>query len=94
MTKNHRLRKGFGQVSVEVMRDPNISIGEKAVYAHLSTYANSITNETYVSVTTIASETGLGYSTVRRYLKSLETKGVIHRKLRGSKQSSITILIK
>lgn len=92
--KNYRLRKGFGQVSVDVIRNPTISVGEKAVYAHLSTYADSSTNETYVSVTTIASETGLGYSTVKRHLKNLENKGVIQRKSRGSKLSSITILIK
>jgi DNA-binding MarR family transcriptional regulator len=91
--KNYRLRKGFGQVSVDVMRNPSITIGEKAIYAYLSTYTDSVTNETYVSVTTIASETGLGYSTVKRYLKTLEQKGVIKRKPRGSKQSSITILI-
>jgi ribosomal protein S25 len=92
--KNYRLRKGFGQVSVDVIRNPTISVGEKVIYAHLSTYADSISNETYVSVTTIASETGLGYSTVKRHLKTLETKGVIQRKSRGSKLSTITILIK
>lgn len=92
--KNYRLRKGFGQVSVDVIRNPAISVGEKVIYAHLSTYADSVTNETYVSVTTIASETGLGYSTVKRHLKSLETKGVIQRRSRGSKLSTITVLIK
>jgi DNA-binding MarR family transcriptional regulator len=92
--KNYRLLKGFGQVSVTVMRNPTISVGEKAVYAYLSTYANSVTNETFVSVTTIAAETGLGYSTVKRYLKKLEEKEIIKRKPRGSKQSCITILIK
>jgi len=90
---NSRLKDGFGLVSNTVIRDPSISLGEKSLYAYLSTYANS-ENELFVSVSKMADECGIGQSTVKRYLSNLEKKKIISRVSRGHKVSRITILLK
>jgi len=91
---NHRIRQGFGQVSNTVLRDPELSLGEKALYAYLCTYADSETSELFVSVKRIAAECNIGVSTVKRYLHTLEEKKVLVRLKRGQGKSSITRLIK
>ena len=88
-----RLTNGFGIVSNTVMRDPNITLGEKSLYAYLSTYANT-DNQLFVSVSKMADECGIGQSTVKRYLASLEEKQIISRQSRGYKMSKVTILLK
>ena len=89
-----RIKQGFGQVSNTVLRDPELSLGEKALYSYLSTYADSHTDELFVSVNRIAAEMNIGQSTVKRHLHTLEKKGVILRLKRGHGMSSITKLMK
>lgn len=89
-----RIKDGFGMVSNTVLRDPELSLGEKALYSYLCTYADSDTDELFVSVNRIASELGVGHSTVKRHFCTLEKKGVIVRLKRGHGMSSITKLIK
>ena len=91
---NQRIKGGFGQVSNTVLRDPEFSLGEKALYAYLCTYANSDSNELFVSVNKMASECNIGVSTVKRYLSNLEKKGVILRIRSGYKAITITKLLK
>jgi biotin operon repressor len=81
-------------VSNTVLRDPELSLGEKALYAYLSTYADSYTGELFVSINRIAAELGIGHSTVKRHIHTLEKKGVVMRLKRGYGMSSITKLIK
>jgi DNA-binding MarR family transcriptional regulator len=90
---NKRLKCGFGQVSNTVLRDPEVSLGEKALYSYLCTYADR-NNELYVSVNKMASELGMGVSTVKRYIAKLEKKQVIKRISRGELNSKLTILLK
>lgn len=90
---NKRIANGFGMVSNTVLRNPNISLGEKALYAYLCTYADK-NNELYVSVSKIADECGIGYSTALRHLKNLETEGVISRASRGFNRSKTICLLK
>jgi DNA-binding MarR family transcriptional regulator len=90
---NNRVNKGFGMVSNTVIRNPEISLREKAIYAYLSSYANS-NNELTVSVNRIAEECGITPSTVKRIVDSLIKKGVIGRIKRGIGQSYKTILLK
>ena len=92
--KNKRIKDGFGMVSTTVLRDPNISLGEKAVYAYLSTFADNITNELFVSVSKIANELNISSSTVKRSLIKLEQKNIIKRESRGYKTSKLTTLLK
>jgi len=91
---NQRTKNGFGMVSNTVLRDPEFTLGEKALYSYLCTYADGIDNELFVSVNRIAAELGIGQSTVKRHLFTLENKGVIGRIKRGNGMSSITKLLK
>lgn len=90
---NPRLKKGFGLVSSLVMRDPNISLREKGLYAYLSTYADS-NNILTVSINRAASECDVDPSTIRRILDHLKKSGVIIREIRTAGQSYKTILNK
>lgn len=90
----NRLKGGFGQVSNTVLRDPEFTLGEKALYAYLCTYADSDTCELFVSVNKMASECGIGVSTLKRYLHSLEKKNVILRMRNGYKSITITKILK
>jgi biotin operon repressor len=91
---NERVKLGFGQVSNTVLRNPEYSLGEKALYSYLCTYANADNDELFVSINRIAAELNIGHSTVKRHLYTLEKKGVIMRLKRGHGMSSITKIIK
>ena len=91
---NSRVKKGFGMVSCEVMRDPDISFKDKALYAYLSTYANSENNTLTVGIDRMASELNIDHSTIKRSIRKLKDLGVIERSSRGSQKSTITILLK
>jgi DeoR/GlpR family transcriptional regulator of sugar metabolism len=92
--QNPRLTGGFGIVSRSVMADAELSTRDKAIYAYLTTYADSVTNELYVSVNRIAAECGITQSTVKRSLKLLEEKQIIIRLKRGSRVTRKTVLLK
>jgi predicted transcriptional regulator len=91
---NARVKDGFGMVSNTVIRDPEISLKDKAIYSYLATYANSKTNECTVGIDKIASECGVDHSTIKRSLKNLIEKGVILRVARSRPNTTITILLK
>jgi predicted transcriptional regulator len=92
--RNSRLKDGFGMVSNIVMRDPEISLRDKAIYSYLATYANSSTNSLTVGINKVAADCNIGHSTVKRALESLEEAGVITRSYRGQGNTRLTILIK
>jgi predicted transcriptional regulator len=89
-----RTKGGFGMISNNVMRDPDITLREKAIYSYLCTYANNKTDELYVGVDKMAAECGVDHSTIKRILKSLVNKGVISRISRGGYSSHITVILK
>jgi len=91
---NQRIKHSFGIVSNTVLRDPEYTLGEKALYAYLCTYADGVTNELFVSVNKMASECNIGVSTTKRYLQTLEKKGVISRVRNGYKSVTITRILK
>ena len=90
---NPRLKNGYGMVSSTVIRDPNISLRDKGLYAYLASYA-SIDNTLTVSVNKAANECGVDPSTIRRILEQLKKAGIIVRETRGTGQSFKTTLIK
>lgn len=92
--KNPRLSKGYGMVSSSVVRDPNISLRDKGLYAYLASYADSIDNTLTVSVNRAAAECDVDPSTIRRILDQLKKAGVIIRETRGTGQSYKTIISK
>lgn len=91
--KNIRLKDGFGMVSNDILRNPEISLKDKGMYAHLATYAD-VNNELTVSVNRIANECGINQSTAKRSLERLKNQGVIDRIKRGHTISFKTILLK
>jgi predicted transcriptional regulator len=91
---NPRLIKGFGQVSSEVMRDPELSLKDKGLYAYLCTFAGSQTNELIVSVYRMADECGISPSTIKRSIETLQSKGIIDRVYMGKGKTRKTIILK
>ena len=91
---NPRLKDGFGQVSNEVMRDPELSLKDKGLYAYLCTFAGSQTNELIVSVYRIADECGTSPSTIKRSIETLQSKGIIDRLYMGKGKTRKTIILK
>lgn len=80
-------------VSSNVVRDPNISLRDKGLYAYLASYADT-DNVLTVSVNRAASECNVDVSTIRRILNMLKKSGIIVRESRGVGQSYKTILNK
>jgi len=91
---NPRLKNGYGMVSSTVVRDPNISLRDKGLYAYLASYADATTNHLTPSVNRMASECNVDPSTIRRIMEDLKKNGIIIRENRGKSQSYKTILIK
>ena len=91
---NYRLKDGFGQVSNNIMRDPEVSLQEKAVYSYLCTYSDASTNQTYVGIAKMANECGVSQSTIKRILDGLESKKIILRVSRGNGLTTFTNLLK
>lgn len=94
LVQNTRLNGGFGQCTNTVMRNPGISIRDKAVYAYLCTFADSRSNQLKVSVYTMAADLDVSKQTVVRSLKSLECMKIISRTSRGRGQCKVTIILK
>lgn len=94
VVQNIRLKGGFGQCSSTVMRDPNINVRDKAIYAYLCTYADSQTNTLTASVFRMADELDVCKQTVLRSLKQLERQQIISRVSRGRGLSKVTTILK
>lgn len=91
---NPRLVKGFGQVSNDVMRDPELSLKDKGLYAYLCTFAGSQTNELIVSIYRMADECGTSPSTIKRSIETLQSKGIIDRLFMGKGKTRKTVILK
>lgn len=91
---NPRLQKGFGQVSNEVMRNPELSLKDKGLYAYLCTFAGSQTNELIVSVYRMADECGTSPSSIKRSIDILVSMGIIDRLFMGKGNTRKTIILK
>lgn len=89
---NQRLKNRFGMVSNSVMRNPEISLRAKGLYAYLCTYANE-NNELTVGINKMCSECGLTRSTIKRTLEELKAKNIIYREKRELGKSFKTKLI-
>ena len=68
--------KGYGNVAKLVMVDKTITIGAKALYSYLCSYAFS-KDEAYPTVERIMQELNISENSFRRYRKELEDKGYI-----------------
>ena len=68
--------KGYGNVAKLVMIDKTISVGAKALYSYLCSYAFG-KGEAYPTVERIMQELNISENSFRRYRKELEDKGYI-----------------
>jgi hypothetical protein len=92
---HEHLRRGFGIVAVNVMRDPEIPGPAKALYAVLATYADS-RGECHPSHETLARDLGAVEKSVRNWMQALVEAGVIerHRQYEGGREvTSSTVLL-
>mgnify|MGYP006266853265 CR=1 FL=1 len=87
-----RSKAGFAIASNTVLRNPEISLGEKALYCYLCSFADE-DDTTFVSVNRMATENGIGYSTALRYLRQLEDKQIISRRQRAYGRSTVTKIL-
>lgn len=67
---------GFGQVKRSVMRDKSLSIEAKAIYAYFCGFAGNDT-KAYPLRDTIVEELGISLKRYYKYLKELQTRGII-----------------
>lgn len=67
---------GFGQVKRSVMRDKSLSIEAKAIYAYFCGFAGNDTMA-YPLRDTIVEELGISLKRYYKYLKELQTRGII-----------------
>lgn len=76
------IERGFTQVPNLVLENPDISIGAKATYAVMLSYAWE-DDHCFPGQVTLAKKLGSGERSVRRYVKELEKVGYIKIKQRG-----------
>lgn len=76
------IERGFTQVPNMILQNPDLSIGAKATYAVMLSYAWQ-KDHCFPGQTTLAKHLGSGERSVRRYIKELEEEGFIKIKQRG-----------
>lgn len=70
------LEKGYGLISRDIMRNKNISLGAKAIYCYLNSFAGS-KGICYPSLDLIRLEMNLSKNTLNKYMKELKETGLI-----------------
>lgn len=81
-------RFGFTQVPNFILRDPDVSIGAKTVYALLLSYAwhNDLC---FPGQDRLAQEIGMGVASVNRFIKELEACELIEIERRGQGRTNL-----
>lgn len=69
----------FGVVHTEVIRDPDLSLRAKGIYALLCTFANK-ERVCFPNINTLSELAGVSRRTTQRTLKELEDKKYVNRK--------------
>ena len=67
----------FAQVPKWIVRHPHLSVGAKALYADIMTYADNETRAAFPSRERLASDLNVSVSTIGRYVKELEAADVV-----------------
>src|SRR4051812_1519601 len=87
------LRDGFTSMPNTVLYYPGISMGAKATYLVLLSYAWK-EMRAWPGQETMAAQLGIGVRTIRNYLKELEAHGIIRIKQRGLTMTSDVIFLR
>lgn len=67
----------FAQVPKWIVRHPALSVGAKALYADIMTYADNETRAAFPGRERMAEDLNVSVSTIGRYIKELESAGVV-----------------
>lgn len=81
-------------VTSPVMRDPDICMTVKGLYAYMCTYADPHTNALNVGISRMADEMGVTQSTIKRCIKTLLDKGIVSRNKKSDSKTLVTTLLK
>ncbi len=79
-------KEGYGNIAKLVMKDKNLTIGAKAVYAYLCSYSGG-GGIAYPSRSLICYDLGITQETLSKYLNNLEEEGYILREQQRNKGS-------
>lgn len=91
--KNTVYEQGYGTVAKKVMQDKSLSVGAKALYAYLCSYAWG-KDESYPTVQSITDDLGISEKSFARYRKELEESGYItvtFRNIKGQNRNVYTL---
>ena len=80
--------RGFVMVPIAILRHPDLTMGAKAVYASLLSYAWH-NNYCFPGQDRVAEEIGAGRTKVNEWIKELERKGFIKIIRRGQGKTNI-----
>jgi biotin operon repressor len=82
------VRGGFTQVPNFILRDPNLSIGAKVVYAMFLSYAWH-NDSCFPGQERLAEDMGMSVSRVNEFIKALESAGLIVITRRGQGRTNL-----
>lgn len=77
----------YAQIPVWILRKPDLSLGSKALYGALMTYADNRTKLAFPGQEQVASDLGCTVRTVYKYMKELEESGILSVERRRNKQT-------
>lgn len=77
----------YAQIPVWVLRDPDLSLGAKALYGALMTYADNRTKLAFPGQERVAADLGCTVRTVYKYMKELEESGILSVERRRNKRT-------
>lgn len=86
----------YGQVPIDLLRDPTMKLQAKAVFALMHSYSQpkklEANPKTYVSQARLAKDVGMSVDRLRGWMKKLEDSGWLTTKRRGLNKSNNYIL--
>lgn len=71
------MKKQFIKLPDEALKDNNLEMRDKVIYAYLKKHYNQETKDSFPSLDTLVKESGISKSTVIKCIKNLETSGYI-----------------
>src|SRR5437879_1123381 len=87
-TKDPVTQGGFTQVPNFILKDPNLSIGAKVVYAMFLSYAWH-NDSCFPGQERLAADMGMSVSRVNEFVKALESVGLIEITRRGQGKTNL-----
>lgn len=87
--KNRILNEGYGKIWKPILRSKRVSVGAKALYAYIDSFAGSDNKPVWVSQETMAEELDISVRQLRRLVSELAELELIEVKRRGNTQTNL-----